>query len=381
MRGLSRWLAGVLWCFAFVLTSAPGLAADYPAPKEGSWVVRDFRFHTGEVLPELRLHYTTVGAPTGEPVLILHGTTGSGAGMLDARVRRRAVRPRAAAGREPLLRDPPRRDRHRQVVASRPTGCARAFPKYNYDDMVHAQYRLVTEHLGVRHLRLVLGNSMGGMQTWMWAQKYPDVMDVAVPMASLPTEMSGRNWMMRRLIIDSIRNDPEWMNGNYTKQPRSLQFASVFYGLATNGGNQAPTRAAPTREKADQLLDAAPERAVPRRRQRPPVPVGVVARLQRLARARADPGRAAGDQLGGRRAQPAGARAAGARDQAGEERPRAADPGSEETAGHGTTGRAKFWKQQLAELLQGAPRTRKIGRIPSCASDSSGSGTWAGRWP
>ena len=89
--------------------------------------------------------------------------------------------------------------------------------------MVDAQYRLVTEHLGVRHLRLVLGNSMGGMQTWIWAQKYPDFMDVAVPMASQPTEMSGRNWMMRRLIIDSIRNDPEWMNGNYTKQPRSLQ--------------------------------------------------------------------------------------------------------------------------------------------------------------
>jgi homoserine acetyltransferase len=94
------------------------------------------------------------------------------------------------------------------------------FPRYNYDDMVEAQYRLLTEHLGVRHLRLVLGNSMGGMETWIMAQKYPAFMDVAVPMASLPSEMAGRNWMTRRLIIDSIRNDPEWLNGNYTKQPR-----------------------------------------------------------------------------------------------------------------------------------------------------------------
>ena len=113
------------------------------------------------------------------------------------------------------------------IEQARRTGCAK-FPKYNYDDMVDAQYRLVTEHLGVKRLRLVIGNSMGGMQVWIWAHKYPDAMDIAVPMASLPTAMSGRNWMMRRLIIDSIRNDPEWMNGNYTRQPRSLQFASVF---------------------------------------------------------------------------------------------------------------------------------------------------------
>src|SRR4029453_8298354 len=96
---------------------------------------------------------------------------------------------------------------------------------------------------------------MGGMHTWLLAQTYPDFMDIAVPMASLPTEMSGRNWMTRRLIIDSIRNDPEWMNGNYTKQPRSAQFASVFYGLATNGGNQALYKAASTRAKADELLN------------------------------------------------------------------------------------------------------------------------------
>ena len=266
-------LPWAMWSLAFMLAALPGLAADYPAPQEGSWVVRDFRFHTGEVLPELRLHYTTVGAPTGEPVLILHGTTGSGADMLTP----------AFAGELFGPGQPLDASRYYIILpdaigtgkSSKPSDGLRAsFPKYNYDDMVDAQYRLVTEHLGVRHLRLVLGNSMGGMHTWIWAQKYPDFMDVAVPMASLPTEMSGRNWMMRRLIIDSIRNDPEWMNGNYTKQPRSLQFASVFYGIATNGGNQALYKAAPTREKADAAAQPAPERAVPRRCQRPPVPVG-----------------------------------------------------------------------------------------------------------
>src|SRR5574341_2257900 len=238
---------------AFAITALPALAADYPAPKEGTWVVRDFRFHTGEVLPELRLHYTTVGAPTGEPVLILHGTTGSGAGMLAPAFGGELFGPG-----QPL-------DASRYFIilpdaigtgkSSKPSdGLRTKFPRYNYDDMVDGQYRLVREHLGVRHLRLVLGNSMGGMQTWIWAQRYPGFMDIAVPMASLPVEMSGRNWMMRRLIIDSIRNDPEWMNGNYTKQPRSLQFASVFFAIGTNGGNQGLYKLAPPREKADALL-------------------------------------------------------------------------------------------------------------------------------
>lgn len=120
---------------------------------------------------------------------------------------------------------------------------------------MEAQHRLITEHLGVRHLRLIVGFSMGGMESWIYAQKYPTFMDVVVPMASLPTEMSGRNRMLRRLITESIRNDPEWLNGNYSGPLRSAQFASVFYGLATNGGNQALQKAAPTREKADAILD------------------------------------------------------------------------------------------------------------------------------
>ena len=129
------------------------------------------------------------------------------------------------------------------------------FPEYDYDDMVSAQYRLVTEGLGIRHLRLVLGFSMGGMNAWMWGEKYPNYMDTLVPMASQPSSMSSRNWMLRRLIIDSIRNDPNWNNGNYTDQPGSARFASVFYSIATAGGTLAYQKLAPTREAADKVLD------------------------------------------------------------------------------------------------------------------------------
>ena len=346
----------VLSSLILTLVARPAGAADYPAPKEGTWVVRDFRFHTGEVLPELRLHYRTVGAPMGEPVLILHGTTGSGASMLTPAFAGELFGPG-----QPL-------DARRYYVilpdaigtgkSSKPSdGLRTAFPRYNYDDMVHAQYRLVAEHLGVRRLRLVLGNSMGGMQTWMWAQKYPAFMDAAVPMASLPTEMSGRNWIMRRLIIDAIRSDPEWMNGNYTRQPRSLQFASVFYGFATNGGNQALFRAAPTREKADQLLDQRLTAAFPgdandalyqwdSSRDYNPSPQLERIQAALLAINSADDERNP-PELGVldreiRRVKNGRALLI---------------PAGEQTVGHGTTGRAALWKAHLAELLQSAPTT------------------------
>jgi homoserine O-acetyltransferase/O-succinyltransferase len=235
-------------------TMLSSAAAEFPAPKEATWVARDFKFHTGEVLPELRLHYTTVGAPTGEPVLVLHGTGGSGTGMLNPGFGGELFGPG-----QPL-------DASRYYVilpdavgagkSSKPSdGLRGKFPLYNYDDMVDAQYRLITEHLGLKRLRLVIGNSMGGMQTWIWAHKYADMMDIAVPMASMPTEMSSRNWILRRLITDSIRNDPAWQNGNYTEQPRSAQFAATYYNVATNGGNQALYKAAPTRAAADKLIN------------------------------------------------------------------------------------------------------------------------------
>ena len=351
MNTLARFWLGLLLALATLAASA----ADYPTPKQGSWTVRDFRFHTGEVLPELRLNYTTVGEPSGEPVLILHGTTGSGDGMLYP----------AFAGELFGPGQPLDASRYYIILpdaigtgkSSKPSdGLRAAFPRYNYDDMVDAQYRLVKEHLGVRHLRLVLGNSMGGMQTWIWAQKYPDAMDVAVPMASLPTAMSGRNWMMRRLIVDSIRGDPEWMGGNYTKQPRSLQFASVFYGIGTNGGNQALFKAAPTREKADQLLD-----------QR------LKASFVRDANDHLYQWESSGDynpSPGLERVKAALLAINSADDERNPPELGVLDqeikrvksgrvlliPGSEDTAGHGTTAQAKFWKQELAGLLKSAPR-------------------------
>lgn len=113
------------------------------------------------------------------------------------------------------------------------------FPRYNYDDMVEGQYRVVTEALGLRHLRLVLGASMGGMHTWLWGIRYPSFMDALVPLSALPAPMSGRNWLMRRLLIDAIRNDPQWAHGTYVEQPAGVRAAFVFFSLATNGGSLA----------------------------------------------------------------------------------------------------------------------------------------------
>ena len=241
--------------------------------------------------------------------------------------------------------------------SSKPSdGLRTRFPRYNYDDMVEAQYRLLTEHLGVRHLRFVLGFSMGGMETWIMAQKYPGFMDVAVPMASLPSEMAGRNWMTRRLIIDSIRNDPEWMNGNYTTQPRSAQVASVFYGIATLGGNQALHKAAPTREKADQLLNA---------RLAAPFPADANDVLYQW-----DASRDYNPSTGLERIDAVLLAINSADDERNPPELGILDreikrvkngrilliPGSEQTAGHATAFFAQFWKKELVEVLQAAPR-------------------------
>ncbi|MDO9284618.1 MAG: alpha/beta fold hydrolase [Aquabacterium sp.] len=255
MNQTLQWMLRFVGGLALACAGAVAMAADYPAPQQGDAVLRDFRFHTGEVAAELKLHYKTVGAPGGEPVLVLHGTAGSAASMLNPAFAGALFGPG-----QPL-------DASRYFIilpdalgagrSAKPSDGLRAkFPRYNYDDMVQAQYRLVTEVLGIRHLRLVMGNSMGGMHTWLWGVKYPDFMDALAPMASQPTAMSSRNWMMRRLIIDTIRNDPEWMGGNYTTQPRAIKTANVFFGIATNGGTLAYQQQAPTREAADKLLDS-----------------------------------------------------------------------------------------------------------------------------
>src|SRR3954471_4858746 len=204
--------ARLIAVFAFIALPFAALAADYPAPKQGEWVARDFRFHTGETMAEVRLAYTTVGEPSGEPVLVLHGTSQRAAAMLSpvfAGELFGSGQPLDASKYFIILPDAIGTGK-----SSKPSdGLRMKFPRYNYDDMVTAQYRLVTEGQGIRHLRLVLGNSMGGMHTWIWGVSYPEFMDALVPMASQPTEMSGRNWMMRRMLIDAIRNDPAWNNG------------------------------------------------------------------------------------------------------------------------------------------------------------------------
>lgn len=351
---LKRVVCGFAACLAVVLA----FGAESTTSKEGDWVARDFRFHTGEVLPELRIHYTTIGAPTGEPVLILHGTTQSGTSMLAPVFGGELFGPGQPidAGRYFVILP----DAIGHGKSSKPSdGLRTKFPAYNYEDMVDAQYRLVTEHLGIRRVRLVLGYSMGGMETWILAQRYPSFTDVAVPMASLPSEMSGRNWALRRLIIDSIRNDPEWMNGNYVKQPRTAQFASVFFGVATSGGNQALQKAAPTRERADDLLNkrlTAPFSADANDvlyqwdSSRDYNPSAGLDRIQAtvLAINSADDERNP-PELGILEREIARVKRGNV----------LLIPASDQTAGHGTAFQAKFWKGDVAELLRTAPHEPK----------------------
>jgi homoserine O-acetyltransferase/O-succinyltransferase len=334
--------------------SAPASSADYPAPKQADWIARDFRFHTGEVMPELRLHYTTIGEPSGQPVLVLHGTTQSGPSLLTSAFAGELFgpgQPLDAARYYIILPDGIGHGK-----SSKPSdGLKTKFPRYDYADMVDAHYRLLKEGLGVSHLRLVIGNSMGGMHTWLWGEKYPDFMDALAPMAAQPTAMSSRNWMMRRLITDTIRNDPDWQDGNYTTQPRGLKAAAVFYGVATSGGTLAYQKMAPTREQADKLLDerlAAPFAADANDFLYQWESSGDYDAAPGLARVTAAllAINAADDE----RNPPETGMMEGALKQVRNGRLYLI-PASEETRGHGTTGMARFYKRPLLELLQSAP--------------------------
>ena len=343
--------AGLLACSSLGATSQ---AADYPAPRDGDWVAKDFRFHTGDVLPELRLHYTTIGDPSGQPVLILHGTNGSGPGLLTPGFAGDLFGPGQPLDASKYYIILPDSIGHGK--SAKPSDGLRAkFPSYNYDDMVSAQYRLVTEGLNIRHLRLVLGFSMGGMNAWIWGGTYPDTMDALVPMASQPAAMSSRNWMMRRLVIDAIRNDPEWKNGDYTAQPKAFRSATVYYLTATNGGSRALQKAAPTREAADKLLDARLAAASPTdandllyqyeaSRDYDPGAKLESIKSRVLAINSADDERNPPES--------------GLTDAAIAKIPGARlylIPPSAETRGHGTTGMAKFWQAELARFLASVP--------------------------
>jgi homoserine O-acetyltransferase/O-succinyltransferase len=337
------------------MTSFATLAADYPAPKQGDFIAKDFKFHTGEVMGELKLHYTIVGEPTGQPVVVLHGSGGSAASMLTPAFAGQLFGPGQPLDTSKYYIIIPDGIGHGK--SSKPSdGMKTAFPKYDYEDMVDAQVRLVREGLGIKHLRLVIGNSMGGMHTWIWAIKYPDLMDAAVPMASQPTAMAARNWMLRRMMIETIRNDPDYNDGNYTEQPRMMKYAIAAYGFASSGGTLAYQSLAPTAEKADRMVDGRlatpitadandfiyqwqashdynPSVGLERIKatllainaeddERNPPETGLtVARIKRVKNGKLY-----------------------------------VIPASTETRGHATTGNAAFYKEQLKELLQTAPQ-------------------------
>ena len=243
-----------------ILAASFASAADYPAPTEGDYTIRDFKFASGETLPELRLHYRTLGKPerdaqgkTTNAVLITHGTTGSGAQF---------IRPEFAG--ELFGKDQPLDATKFYIVlpdgighgkSSKPSdGMHAKFPRYGYLDMVEAQYRLLTDGLGVNHARLVMGTSMGGMHTWLWGELHPGFMDALMPLASLPTQISGRNRAWRRMIIDAIRNDPDWRGGDYTAQPPSLRTAAEMLWLMSSNP-VLRQKEAPTLAKTDEVLD------------------------------------------------------------------------------------------------------------------------------
>jgi len=248
LRGIA---ASVLICAALPLAA---LAADHPQPVEGDWVAPRFTFQNGQSIDRLRLHYVTLGNPANPAVLVLHGTYQTAGAMLG----------RDFAGELFGPGQPLDASRYFIVIpdgvgvgkSSKPSdGLRAAFPQYNYADMVQAQYRMVTEGLGIKHLRLIIGNSMGGMQTWLWGGTYPGFADALVPMASQPTEMAGRNWLMRRMLVESIRQDPAWNGGNYTSQPPSLRLANNLFIFGTNGGTLAYQHNAGTHAQADRLVD------------------------------------------------------------------------------------------------------------------------------
>ncbi len=229
------------------------------APQQGDFKISDFHFADGERLPSLNLHYATLGEPrrdssgrVGNAVLILHGTGGSGKQFLSPQFHDVLLK---SGG----LLDPAKYfiilpDDIGHGGSSKPSnGMHAKFPHYGYADMLTAEYRLVTEGLHVDHLRLILGTSMGCMHAWMWGERSPDFMDALMPLACLPEPIAGRNRIWRRMLMDSITNDPQWSNGEYTQQPAGLTSAIHMLIIAGSAPIQMQ-KEAPTPDTADALL-------------------------------------------------------------------------------------------------------------------------------
>jgi homoserine O-acetyltransferase len=240
---------------AVALSGGAARAADYPPPVEADVLLKDFRFATGETL-DLKVHYRTIGQPRRDEsgsirnaVLILHATTGSSAQFLvDSFAGQLFAEGQPLdAGRFYLILP----DAIGHGKSSKPSDGLRArFPRYGYEDMVRAQHRLLTEGLKVHHLHQVMGTSMGGMHTWLWGQRYPEFMDALLPLACLPTQISGRNRLWRTLAAEAIRSDPEWQAGEYAAPPRGLRLAAEVLQLMSSSA-AVRQRQGPTAAEAD----------------------------------------------------------------------------------------------------------------------------------
>jgi homoserine O-acetyltransferase/O-succinyltransferase len=246
----------------FELTLFPlcSFAANFPSPSEGDFVIKNFHFNSGQTLPELRMHYLTFGKPDRDSkgvvrnaVLILHGTTGSSAQFLLPEFADELYGPGQPLDVTRYYLIIPDNVGHGK--SSKPSDGLRAkFPNYGYRDMVEAQYQLLTEGLHVNHLRLVMGTSMGGMHTWLWGEIHPDFMDALMPLGCLPMQISGRNRIWRRVIIDAIRDAPDWQNGNYQTQPSGLRIAAEML-LFMSENPMMRLKEMPTLKKSDEVLD------------------------------------------------------------------------------------------------------------------------------
>ena len=237
-----------------------------PVPQEGDYIARNFQFKSGETLPELRLHYMTLGKPVRDArgrvtnaVLILHGTGGSGRQFLSPQFADVLFGPGQLLDTSRYYVILPDNIGHGK--SSKPSdGLHAHFPHYDYDDMVAAQHELLTKSLGVDHLRLILGTSMGCMHSWVWGETYPEFMDAMMPLACLPVQIAGRNRVWRRMVIDGIRNDPEWKNGDYTTEPYAGIQIGVDFLIMAGSAPLAWQHDLSTRDAADQYLEQSVKR-------------------------------------------------------------------------------------------------------------------------
>jgi homoserine O-acetyltransferase len=232
-----------------------------PATTEGDFVVKNFQFRSGESLPELRLHYTTLGKAARDAegrvrnaVLILHGTGGTGQQFLSPIFAGELFGPGQLLDATRYYIVLPDGIGHGK--SSKPSdGLHAHFPQYDYDDMVAAQHRLLTEGLGVNHLRLVMGTSMGCMHSFVWGETFPGFMDALMPLACLPIQIAGRNRIWRKMVMDAIRNDPEWKSGEYSAEPRQALRTALDLLLIAGSAPLYMQKTYPTRDAADQGLD------------------------------------------------------------------------------------------------------------------------------